>query len=143
MDSAISSAVSAPMSMPAGARRAAIRSSPIVVSSRSHSRTTPARVGDATRPTYDASRVSDEPDGLLVPDPLARDDDVRRGLGIEAPDVGRGVDALGARERVGVGDRVDDRDPPAGGRARGATSAPAIGVVPTTHSSGAGRCGST
>ena len=62
IESATSSAVSAPRSMPAGARSAAIRSSPTVVSSRSQSRTTAARVGDATRPTYAASRVSARPD---------------------------------------------------------------------------------
>ena len=48
-----------------------------------------------------------QPDRLLVPDALAGDDDVRRRLRVEAADVGRGVDA-GARERVGLGDRVDD-----------------------------------
>ena len=61
IERAISSAVSAPRSRPAGARSAAIRSSPMVVSSRSQSRTTAARVGEATRPTYEASRVRASP----------------------------------------------------------------------------------
>src|SRR4051794_38713570 len=54
-------------------------------------------------------------DRLLVPDALARDDDVRRGQRVEAADVGRRVHAFGGRERVGVRDRVDHRDPPSGG----------------------------
>ena len=54
IESAISSAVSAPRSMPAGARRRRAVGQP--VSSRSHWRTTLARVGEATRPTYDALR---------------------------------------------------------------------------------------
>src|SRR4051794_4465927 len=57
-------------------------------------------------------------DGLLVPDALARDDDIRRGVGVEPADVGRCVDAFCARERVGVGDRVDDGHSPAGRRAK-------------------------
>ena len=68
-----------------------------------------AHVGHVTRER--------EPDRLLVPDPLARDDDIRRCIGVETADVGRGVDAFRGRERLRVGDGVDDGHPPAGGRA--------------------------
>ena len=78
IDSATSSAVSAPRSSPAGARRAASRSSATPASSRSHSRTTAARVGEATSPTYDASRASAAASASSSQTPWRRDDDGRR-----------------------------------------------------------------
>ena len=68
IESATSSAVSAPRSRPAGARSAASRSSASPASSRSHVRTTLARVGEATSPTYGG--IAGERGGgrLLVPD---------------------------------------------------------------------------
>ena len=59
------------------------------------------------RDETDIRRVAGQrqPDGLLVPDALAGDDDVRRGVGVEAADVGRGVDPLRAGEGVRLGDR--------------------------------------
>ena len=45
--------------------------------------------------------------------------------------------------RVGHGDRIDQGDTPAGGRRRARRARAAIGVVPATQRSGAGRCGST
>ena len=52
-------------------------------------------------------------------------------------------DPLGAREGVGLGDRVEDRVTRQPAAEPSATSAPAMGVVPATHRTGAGRCGST
>ena len=67
----------------------------------------------------DVGRVAGERRGqrLLVPDALGGDDDRRRDARIEPRDVGADDDPLGAREGVGVGDRIEDRDAPAGGRA--------------------------
>ena len=112
---AISSAVSAPRSMPAGARSAAIRSSPTVVSSRSQSRTT--RGARRRRDQADVGRLARErePDRLLVPDPLARDDDVRRRVGVEAADVGRAADrsAPGNASASAIGSMTVTRQPAA------------------------------
>ena len=138
IESATSSAVSAPRSRPAGARSAASRSSATVVSSRSHvaDDAGPGRRGDepdvrrrrgsATAPTASSSQI-----------PWRRDDDVRRGVGVEAADVGRGDDPIGAREGVGLGDRVDDGDTASPAAEPRRASAPAIGVVPMTQRTGA------
>ena len=114
---AISSAVSAPISRPgrrAQCGDALIADRRLLAQPVAHDRR-PRRRGDEP----DVGRLAGEgqPDGLLVPDALAGDDDVGRGIRIEPTDVGRAMDPLGTRERVGLGDRIDDRHLPAGGRA--------------------------
>ena len=119
IESATSSAVSAPMSSPAGARQ---RGQAIV-----------GQRGLVAQPRPDhvrARRRGDEPDvggfagergggRLLVPDALRGHDHVRRRLRIETGDIGRRQDPLGARVRVDVGDGIDDGHPPSGSRTPG------------------------
>ena len=61
---------------------------------------------------------------------------------VQAPDVGPDDDPLGAgnASASAIGSMTVTRQPAA---APSGASAPAIGVVPATHRSGAGRCGST
>ena len=81
---------------------------------------------------------------LLVPVPLGRDDDVRRAAsGSSRREVGivRATrSAVGNASGSATGSKTVTRQPAA---APSAASAPAIGVVPATHRTGAGRCGST
>ena len=120
IESAISAGVSAPRSMPAGARSAASRSRRARPPRGATSRTTSARVGDATRP--DVGGIAGERRSRRPPRP--RRPASRRRRTARAPGRGRLMsavrdDAFRAREGVGVRDRVDDGDPPARGRAEG------------------------
>ena len=141
IERAISSAVSAPRSRPAGARSAAMRSSPMVVSSRSQSRTTAARVGEATRPTYEASRVRASPTASssqmpwLATTTYGEASGSRPRMSAEA-----WTRAVGKASASAIGSMTVTFQPAAEPRA---ARAPAIGVVPAIQSWGAGRCGST
>ena len=141
IDSATSSAVSAPMSIPAGARSAAIRSSPTVVSSRSHSRTTDERVGDATSPTYAASLVKASPTASSSQMPWLATTTYGAASGSRPRmSADRWTRAPGNASSSAMGSMTVTFQPAA---APTEASAPAIGVVPTTQSCEVGRCGST
>ena len=102
-----------------------------------------ARVGDATSPTYDDVAPQRRGERLLVPDALRRDDDVRRQLGVDARRArspSTPARRPGRRRASAIGSNTDTRQPVAAPRV---ASAPTIGVVPASHSDGAGRCGST
>ena len=141
IESAISSAVSAPRSIPAGARSAASRSSREAGLLAEPLRGRRPRASATRRARHTGVPAERGRERLLVPVALGRDDDVRAASG--RPPRGRsGLDRSAAGNAVGVRDRVEQRHLPAGGGTQLA-SAPAIGVVPATHRSGAGRFGST
>ena len=143
IDSATSSAVSAPRSSPAGARRAASRS---VGHARLVAQPRPDDGGAGRRRDEpDVGRVAGERRGqrLLVPDALGGDDDRRARCRDRAPRCRcrpRPVRRPGRRRGRRSDRRSSTRQPAAEPRL---TSAAAIGVVPATHRIGAGRCGST
>ena len=142
IESAISSGVSAPMSMPAGARSAASRSSGTCASSRSQARTTPARVGDATRPTYETSRRNADSSASSSQIPWVATttygDSSLSTRAIPVSAITRS--APGNADSSATGSHTVTRQPVA---PPSEASAATIGVVPASHSDGAGRCGST
>ena len=133
-----------PRSRPAGARRAAIRSAG-TPSSRELLAHGPRpgsarRSGRRTRPlaAQQPLHAPPRPRSPCVATTTYGRRDRARGR-----QVALRQHALGVRERIGVGHAGRTRDTRQPVAAPSSASAWAMGVVPTTHSDGAGRCGST
>ena len=144
IDRATSSAVSAPRSSPAGARRAASRSSGdarLVAQPGADDRRAGRRGDEA-----DVRRVAGQRGGRAPPRPR------RPGVATTTAGATSGVEparcpcrrttrsAPGKSSGSAIGSKIETRQPAA---EPSVTSAPAMGVVPATHRTGAGRCGST
>ena len=143
IDRATSSAVSAPRSRPAGARRAARRSSGIagvVAQPRADDRRARRR-GDEAHVRHVAcqrgGRAPPRPRPLASRRPRPGQS---RGRAPRCPCRRTTRSAPGKACGSAIGSKTETRQPAA---EPSVTRAPAMGVVPATHRTGAGRCGST